>query len=159
MKLSKKILSILIFVIILIIVNIIAFVLDINKGQAPINPFESIEPVVENGANQPANPDTSASANPNVGEVSVQGQIVCLPRKDTESPAILLCTFGLKGDNGNYYALEPDKLEDGLSSAGSNKVLVEGYFSPVEMLSSNIGQIYDIIGVIRVSSIEILNEK
>jgi len=159
-NLSKQNLLMIVGVIVVILVIILVFVLNINKGQAPTNHFESTEPVNNQSSTSNDNSAGSNSELPNItGQVAVEGQIICLPRRDTESPAIMLCTFGLKGDNGNYYALETSEPEDSLSSAGSNKVVVKGYFSPVEMLSSNIGKIYNIVGVIRVSSVEILETK
>jgi hypothetical protein len=53
------------------------------------------------------------ASNPQMASyTTVTGNLTCLPHKDTSGPTTLECAFGLKGDDGRYYALteSPDDL-------------------------------------------------
>lgn len=55
-------------------------------------------------------PDTDSSTKPPadtppLSEQTVEGEAVCLPHKDTSGPQTLECAFGIKLDDGTYYAL------------------------------------------------------
>lgn len=64
---------------------------------------------------------------PEDGDITVDGTTTCLPPKDPSKPTILMCALGLKADDGNYYALSYEELEDSMSIEG--KVRVEGTFA------------------------------
>lgn len=38
-------------------------------------------------------------------ETTIEGEIVCLPHKDTDGPQTLECAYGIKLANGTYYGL------------------------------------------------------
>lgn len=42
-------------------------------------------------------------------EMTIEGEVVCLPHKDTDGPQTMECAFGVKLDNGTYYALSDSK--------------------------------------------------
>lgn len=48
---------------------------------------------------------TLDSDNNHSSYVTITGEPVCLPHKDTSGPTTLECALGLKGDDGRYYAL------------------------------------------------------
>jgi hypothetical protein len=82
--------------------------------------------------------------------VNVIGEVVCLPHKDREGPQTLECALGLLAYSGNYYGFTifHEILPDILQETG-NRVRVTGINkSP---WSQNI---YDIVGVIDIESVE-----
>jgi hypothetical protein len=62
--------------------------------------------------------------------VTAEGEIVCLPHQNTESPQTLECAYGMKTVAGTYYALsDPTSDYSFLTSAGSGeRVKVTGTF-------------------------------
>lgn len=42
---------------------------------------------------------------PAEGTLTIQGEIVCLPHRDSDGPQTLECAYGLEGDDMNFYAL------------------------------------------------------
>lgn len=57
-----------------------------------------------------ARPDTNENESPTPtpptrSEKTVEGEIVCLPHKDTDGPQTLECAYGVKLDDGTYYAV------------------------------------------------------
>ena len=87
---------------------------------------------------------------PTKGDISMRGEIVCLPHKKQSGPQTMECAYGLKSDQGQYYALsDKDPQYKNISKAPMNKsVEVTGSIS----LSSDSN--YDTIGTIFVSSIK-----
>ena len=65
-------------------------------------------------------------------EVYITGTITCLPHRDQEGPQTLECAYGLKTDDGIYYALsDPDPNYSHLTSAGTgDRVAINGLFTP-----------------------------
>lgn len=84
------------------------------------------------------------------GELS--GESVCLPHTDQSGPQTLECAFGLKTENGEYYALDLSLLsqEQPMFQTGK-KFTAHGLITPVEMLSSNHWQKYSIKGIFSVT--------
>lgn len=150
---NKKV-FIVILALILIASAFLFYFLTANRVQAPQNQFEQQKTALESVEVKPATlaPTSTLSASQ---PAIVRGEITCLPRKDKESPAITLCFFGLKGDDGFYYALQDAESQNVQNIEGKGKVVVKGIFTPVEMLSSDIGKTYDIVGIIKVSSIDL----
>lgn len=88
--------------------------------------------------------------------ITISGIYTCLPKKDTGGPVTLECALGLKTDGG-FYALDTSAiLSDNYPVlTGNESITVEGYLVPIEMLSTNQFQTYDIIGIISVEKISI----
>lgn len=82
--------------------------------------------------------------------VSLEGEIVCLPHKNTEGPQTLECAAGLKTDKGEHYGLSSkDSASPLTATAGSKKrALVNGVLEPAS------DSIYDIKGIVVVESYE-----
>ena len=58
--------------------------------------------------------------------VTLEGEVVCLPHKNSDEPSTLECAIGLKSDN-KYYGLSGATQSDLAGSAGSErKVKVTG---------------------------------
>lgn len=69
---------------------------------------------------------------PPTGKVSIKGTTTCLPPRDANGPQNASCALGLKGEDGNYYALQDtDPTYRNVSSVPSNsEVTVQGTFAP-----------------------------
>ena len=82
--------------------------------------------------------------------VSLEGEIVCLPHKNTEGPQTLECASGLKTDEGTHYGLSSkDSASPLTAAAGSKKrASANGVLEPAT------DDTYDIKGVIVVESYE-----
>lgn len=84
--------------------------------------------------------------------MTLTGKQACLPHKDKTGPQTLECAIGMQADNGFYYALDfglmsqtPPELYGGESFRAS------GIFTPIERLSSDYMQKYDIVGIFSVT--------
>lgn len=82
--------------------------------------------------------------------ISLEGEIVCLPHKNTDGPQTLECAAGLKTDEGKHYGLSSkDSASPLTAAAGSKKrATVNGVLEPAS------DDTYDIKGVVVVESYE-----
>lgn len=91
---------------------------------------------------------------------NLSGTQTCLPHKDTSGPQTLECAIGFKTDEGKYYSLDftlmsqiPPEIQSG------DRFSAWGLVTPIEILSSNHLQKYDIVGVFSVTdSVKILDK-
>lgn len=91
---------------------------------------------------------------------TLQGTTVCLPHKDTSGPVTLECAIGLQALSGDYYVLDlanrsPEGPEDLFSVVG--EIQVSGYFTPIELLSTDMWQKYDVVGIMSVTEVVEMN--
>ena len=88
--------------------------------------------------------------------MSITGEYTCLPHKNTSGPQTLECALGIKGNDGNYYSLDTNQIgmESVISIPTGSTIQVDGTFTPVEALSSDHWQKYNIRGIITVTSLE-----
>lgn len=96
------------------------------------------------------------------GEQTIMGTTTCLPHHDTTGPTTMECAFGLKAESGEYYALDTQDLAAVSVAAAQtteSPVIVTGDVTPIEALSTDQWQKYNIVGVIRVSSIGLVDGK
>jgi hypothetical protein len=96
-----------------------------------------------------ANQPISVPVIPQEGEITITGEVVCLPHKDTSGPQTLECAFGLENNEGTYFALQDSSI-DYSNIAGlevGSRVTIEGTFqnSPSDR--------YQDIGLIVVDSV------
>jgi hypothetical protein len=86
---------------------------------------------------------------------TVVGTFECLPHRNTSGPQTDECAFGLKDADGKYYALNTQLMAstDWMNMPTGAEVSVEGVLVPVEQLSSDQWQKYDIVGIISATSI------
>lgn len=85
---------------------------------------------------------------------TVQGEFTCLPHRNTSGPQTLECAFGLQADSGDYYALDLSAVAPDASAYPMGEYYtVRGLITPVEALSSDFWQKYNIRGIIRVAEI------
>lgn len=88
--------------------------------------------------------------------ITISGTYTCLPKKNTGRPVTLECAFGLQTDQG-YYALDTTTVmtDNYPMLTGNESITVEGTLVPIEMISSNHFQTYDIVGIITVDKFSI----
>lgn len=82
---------------------------------------------------------------------NIEGVSACLPKKG-DGPQTMECALGLVTDDGVYYALDLEPLADDAVISPEGRVRVEGTFVPVEHLSAEYWQRYNIEGIVRVTS-------
>ncbi len=91
--------------------------------------------------------------------VTLRGVYTCLPHKDT-SRETKECMTGIKIDSGKYYALDFMLFEPGSEEVAKlhsgDRVEAEGPLTPIEMLSSDRWQAYDVEGILSVTGIKTL---
>lgn len=83
---------------------------------------------------------------------TLSGEVVCLPHKDTDGPNTMECAYGLKTDVGEHYALDLALLsQEHRPLETGERISANGLITPVEMLSSDHWQKYDIEGIFSVT--------
>ncbi len=87
------------------------------------------------------------------GDISVVGRQICLPHRDTTGPQTMECALGIAGEDGNNYSLDLTAVGGDVLSGGDAMLRIEGVFTPVEALSNDFWQKYDMVGIITVSSV------
>jgi len=81
-------------------------------------------------------------------QVELAGEYVCLPHKDTTGPQTDECAFGLKTDDGAYYAVDLSSVsQEGIYFMVGNRITANGIVTPIERLSTNQWVKYRIDGI------------
>lgn len=165
-SLSQKNKSVLIVVGVLLIIGIIVFIMSFtgNNNNSLVTPNgnvsfqESAQPKAGTTYQTAADQTSTSIIASTTQQVTVKGVSVCLPHKDTSGPTTMECAIGIKTVDGNYYALDTTNgAYQGLPA--HVEIVVKGEFTPIEMISSNLGKIYNIKGIIRASSTESVPKK
>ena len=82
---------------------------------------------------------------------TLTGTYVCLPHKDTSGPQTLECAFGIKTDEGDYYALDLSMVSQEVPNLTTGtRLRATGTVTPIEMLSTDQWQKYPIKGIFSV---------
>lgn len=83
---------------------------------------------------------------------TLEGTVVCLPKRDTDGPVTMECALGLLTEEGEYYALDfglmsqqKPELDTGYSFKANGVII------PLETLSSDHWRIYQIKGIFSVT--------
>lgn len=142
-----------------------AWVCENNVWVQHGNPNEPkpTEPCGEPNSKSAPNPTTATTSTSNLpapasstidkpalpNEIVVDGLYVCLPKK-TDGPSTEECRLGIMTDEGIYYSLDTNRLPSYIEYPTGTRLHLEGIFTPIEMISSNLGKIYDIKGIITV---------
>lgn len=83
---------------------------------------------------------------------TLTGEVVCLPHADTEGPQTMECAYGLRTDTGEHYALDLSVMsQENPPLETGQRISANGLITPVEMLSSDHWQKYDIEGIFSVT--------
>ncbi len=114
---------------------------DENQGTA-------LPPISESGTTEVPPEESSSAA---TRTITVEGSFSCLPHKNTSGPQTMECAISLAADDGKNYSLD---LMAVTYPGEATRVRITGAFTPAEALSSDVWQKYDMVGIIRVESVE-----
>jgi hypothetical protein len=83
------------------------------------------------------------------------GEYECMPHKDAGGPVTLECGFGIKLTDGTHYAIDTSEIKSGkiIDIPTGAKIKITGLMVPIQAISSNQWQKYDIKGIIRASEL------
>lgn len=96
---------------------------------------------------------TAAPIDPTPQEMTVTGTYTCLPHADTTGPQTDECAFGLKADDGTYYAVNFGQSADAMAQFRSGAhVTLDGFFVRKEALSTDHWDKYQMEGIFTVTS-------
>lgn len=83
---------------------------------------------------------------------TLTGTVVCLPPKDKDGPNTRECAFGMRTDAGEHYAVDLAMMSQQAEPLDSgDRFTANGLITPVEMLSTDRWQKYDIVGIFSVT--------
>ncbi len=103
---------------------------------------------VSNPITPPAPLDTTPQ------KVTLSGTYVCLPHLDTTGPQTEECAFGLKADDGLYYAVNFGSSPDAMNQFQSGqRITAEGFVVIKEALSTNQWEKYNMEGIFTITQI------
>ncbi len=103
----------------------------------------------------PVNPGGTNTQPP--ARATIVGTITCLPHRDTSGPVTLECALGVREDSsGAHYSVDTRLMASMIWTElpTGARVRIDGVLTPIEYLSSDHWQIYDIVGIISATSIE-----
>lgn len=85
---------------------------------------------------------------------TLSGTQTCLPHKDKTGPQTLECALGIETDAGEYYALDLRGVTEAESLAiqGGKRFTASGTITPIENLSTDQWQKYDVAGIFSITS-------
>jgi hypothetical protein len=87
-------------------------------------------------------------------DMTLSGTYTCLPHMDTSGPQTMECAFGLKTDDGDYYAVNFGESADAATQFQSGAhIRAEGNVVIKEALSSDHWQKYNMTGIFTVTKI------
>ncbi len=94
-------------------------------------------------------------------ETTLSGEFVCLPHRDKRAASTMECAYGIRTAGGFYYALDLGGLpqEETIRFPTSGRITVKGSVVPIEAISSNAWQKYDIVGIMHVVSTEFIDPR
>ena len=85
-------------------------------------------------------------------DVTIEGTYICLPHKDTTGPQTMECATGIHATDESNYALDASGIGYIMGVGTGSEISVSGTLVPIEMISSDHWQTYDIKGIIQVAS-------
>lgn len=84
--------------------------------------------------------------------VILEGEVVCLPHRNTSGPTTLECAYGLKTDLGTYYGLDasglPAEKQGGYDTG--QKVAFEGTLIAQSDMPGNFWDTYNVVGMLAI---------
>lgn len=86
---------------------------------------------------------------------TLTGTYICLPHRQNSGPQTEECAFGIKTENGNY-ALSTMLLRSYFDYSTGDKIEVVGYIVPIEELSSDFWQKYDVKGIMNLTEARVV---
>lgn len=97
----------------------------------------------------------------NQQQIIVEGEVTCLPHRDTSGPTTMECAYGLKADDGSYYGLNAATLppNEPVEYDVGDRISVKGVLLPPADVPGNFWQIYNITGYIQMETYWKFTEK
>lgn len=96
--------------------------------------------------------DIEAPLDPTPQQATLSGTYVCLPHADTTGPQTEECAFGLKTDDGVYYAVNFGQSENAMMQFQSGAhITAEGFVVIKEALSSDHWAKYNMKGIFTIT--------
>jgi hypothetical protein len=94
-------------------------------------------------------------------QIIVEGEVTCLPHRDTTGPTTMECAYGLKTDNDAYYGLDSSKLPTTTPPEYEvgDRISVQGTLVPQAEIPSNFWNTYNVIGMIQMDAFWKFTEK
>ncbi len=94
----------------------------------------------------------SVTVDPTPQNVTLSGTYVCLPHLDTTGPQTEECKFGLKTDDGTYYAVNFGQSAQAMQLFQSGaRITAEGFTIIKEALSTNEWATYNMKGIFTIT--------
>ncbi len=89
-------------------------------------------------------------------KASFEGIYTCLPHWDTTGPQTLECALGIQTGEATYYALDTNLLSPNsvFNLATGSRIRVEGTLVPIEQISSDHWQKYNVRGILQATSLQ-----
>lgn len=119
---------------------------------------ESEEIVIDNGEVDISNDmiDTVSDGVDRRQMKTVQGKVQCLKPNGPTDPLALECATGIEATTGEFYALDlANRPAEGPQDLfAEEQVEVSGYYTPVEVLSTDHWMKYDIEGIVSVTEVK-----
>lgn len=107
----------------------------------------------------PQQPGDVNGANAEV--VVIEGEVVCLPHRDTSGPTTMECLYGVRTDDGSYYGLNAEELSEekqGGYDVGQ-RVSFEGVLVERGAIPSSFWETYNIVGILTVADYWVYRDK
>lgn len=124
-------------------------------GEADLEKREVFSNLVQNIQFIEVDRATSTVGDPNAvpEEATLRGVYECLPLKS--GGAAGACSPGIRADNGNHYALDLGTVQSDLvATRKGTRIQVVGPLVPIEQISTDIWQKYNVKGIMKVEAFE-----
>jgi hypothetical protein len=118
-----------------------------TNGDMVVDPKQSNEPIAT----------TTNTTLPK--QISITGIWECLPVKDPTIPHTMECAFGIEEDGtSKHYAVDTQLMSSTpVDYPTGARLKIDGVMTPVEMLSSDRWQKYDMVGILSATTMKRLN--
>ncbi len=90
-------------------------------------------------------------------QMTITGVYTCLPHRDAKGPQTTECALGIKQDGtGKHYSINTSLMSSTMwrEIPTGSRIRVQGVVTPIEMLSSDHWQKYDIVGIISATKLQ-----
>ncbi len=127
---------------------------DLKKRQDFTDLIQKVKFLDEgNATSTPSTMTPTSSINAIPKTATLSGVYECLPHSESGNVQTMECAFGIKADNGNHYALSMNDISPGLINTEMNvRIQVTGTLVPIEQISTDMWQKYNIKGIMKVDA-------
>ncbi len=83
---------------------------------------------------------------------TMEGEVVCLPHKNTSGPQTMECAIGIQVNKITYYVLDTNLLSANPPQfTTGNRIRANGVLTPIERLNTDHWNTYDVKGIFSVT--------